>query len=255
MIHYLKCSRRSHLTGRLIATAITQLQGNNCVYCNRDTPARPELRHVRWGSRVPTSDNGINLLSGVRVASNKLMALVRLQSSGVLIPTLFTTSDFETIANVRRIFRKRSRQDANDSPYFVEANDFPDPSRAAEYDYALEHIASDNEYRVDIFGGHPIKIQEKVPTWGLNSSTDVRSSSLGWSTAILKGPPCAGLVEATASAVSSLGLHFGVVDIVEGKDGQLFVLEVNTAPGMGADGAKLYAQKFIEWDRACAELI
>lgn len=253
MIHYLKCSRRSHLTGRLIATAITQSQGAKCVYCNRDTPAQPELRHVRWGSRVPTSDNGINLLSGVRIASNKLMALVRLKSSEVLIPTLFMTNEFESIANVRRIFRKGSRQDANDDPYFVAANELPNPSRAADYDYALEHIPSDNEYRVDIFGDHPIKFQKKIPLWGLNPSSDVRSSSLGWTTAILKAPPRADLIEVAARAVSSLGLHFGAVDILEGKDGQLYVLEVNTAPGMGTDGARLYAQKFVEWDRAQPE--
>ncbi|MDB5385431.1 MAG: hypothetical protein JWM11_1077 [Planctomycetaceae bacterium] len=250
MIHYLKCFKRSHRTGRLLATAITEIQGQKCVYCNKDIPARPELRHIRWGSIFPTSDNGINLLSGVRIASNKLMALVRLQSAGVLVPTLFMTNEFESTSNVRRIFRKSSRQDANDDPYFVAANELPDPSIAAEYDYALEHIASDREYRVDIFDGQPIKIREKTPIQGLEPSGDVRSSSRGWTTEILKGSPCAGLVETAAKAVSFLGLHFGAVDIVEGRDNRLFVLEVNTAPGMGADGSMLYAIKFVEWDRA-----
>ena len=253
MIYYLKCSGKSHVTGRLIATAISQLQGRKCVYSNKDELRSPSRRHVRWGSRARTSANGINSLAGVRLASNKLLAIVQLNRQGVLTPRLFSAESFFETTNVRRIFRQSSRQNANDRPYFVEIDKYPDPVRAAVFDYALEHIPSDHEYRVYMFGGESIMIEEKVPAAGYDPSPDVRSYSHGWTAEGLNVEPCHGLIETAARAVTALGLHFGAVDILHGRDGRLFVLEVNTAPALEPREAMLFAKAFVKWDESLPE--
>lgn len=253
MIHYLKCSGKSHKTGRLIATAITELQGSKCVYCNKNRPRHPERRHVRWGSTARTSDNGINLRSGVSIASNKLVALVQLRDNGVLVPSLFTSESFHSVSTERRIFRKSHRQNANDLPYFVEPNQLPDLGIAAGFDYALKHIDSDDEYRVHIFGGDLILMLKKIPGDTDSPSRDIRSFSNGWVTQFIRDEPHPGLIALAAKAVSSVGLHFGAVDILHGVDNSLYVLEVNTAPALSRAGAKLYARKFVKWDNTTGE--
>jgi hypothetical protein len=56
-------------------------------------------------------------------------------------------------------------------------------------------------------------------------------------------------VEQAALAVQSLGLDFGAVDVLQGKDNRPHVLEVNTAPGV--DGARVsitaLADKIANW--------
>ena len=47
-------------------------------------------------------------------------------------------------------------------------------------------------------------------------------------------------------AVSALGLDFGAVDIIEDADGKLYVLEVNTAPGLEGQTLTLMAEALKE---------
>ncbi len=60
-----------------------------------------------------------------------------------------------------------------------------------------------------------------------------------------------GLLNLGCHAVSALGLDFGAADIIQDKHGKLYVLEVNTAPGLTSDdGVAVYANAFVAWDRA-----
>jgi hypothetical protein len=55
----------------------------------------------------------------------------------------------------------------------------------------------------------------------------------------------------SARAVDVIGLDFGAVDILKGMDGQLRVLEVNTAPGVESEdraGLKSLAIKIRRWE-------
>ena len=53
-------------------------------------------------------------------------------------------------------------------------------------------------------------------------------------------------MEAT-KAVAALGLDFGAVDVIYNeKYGRAYVLEVNTAPGLGEGIAIMYARVFME---------
>lgn len=61
-------------------------------------------------------------------------------------------------------------------------------------------------------------------------------------------PPEMGQV--AAKAVFSLGLDFGAVDIVKGKDNRIYVLEVNTAPGVSEgirQGVNSLASSILKW--------
>ncbi|CAN5950619.1 unnamed protein product [Sphagnum jensenii] len=50
--------------------------------------------------------------------------------------------------------------------------------------------------------------------------------------------------EIAIAATTALGLDFGAVDIIEDKNEKLYVLEVNTAPGLEGKTVELYAEAF-----------
>lgn len=57
-------------------------------------------------------------------------------------------------------------------------------------------------------------------------------------------------VEMASTAVQALGLDFGAVDILQGKDNQFYILEVNTAPGVEGDGRQVIrslADRIASW--------
>ena len=57
------------------------------------------------------------------------------------------------------------------------------------------------------------------------------------------------LKEAAVKAVNSLGLDFGAVDICEDEEGNPYVFEVNTAPGIEGTTVEKYHTAFIEATR------
>jgi hypothetical protein len=249
MIQFVIGSSRSYITARRLAAAITHLQGDPCYYYNKNPPPHPERRHVRWGTTKRTSGNSINSRAAVRLASRKSQALIAMRNAGVPVPPIFLDDQLIQTADVRRIYRKDIRRDANDNPIFVPAGDLPNPTAVASYDYALKFIPSDREFRVHVFNGQHLALLEKKGAEGLVSSQEIRSASNGYNAIELDSEPFEGLISVCCEAVKSLGLQFGVVDILHGNDGNWYVLEVNTAPGMSDARIQLYAQKFVEWDQ------
>lgn len=250
MIQYVIGSPRSHVTARLLATAITRLQGKPCFYYNLNPPRYPERRHIRWGTTKRTSENGINSRKAVRLASRKSQALIAMHNAGVPVPPIFLNDQLVEVADVRRIYRKNIRRNADDDPLFIPAGEIPNAAAIAPYDYALKFIPSDREFRVHVFNGQPLALLEKIGVDGYIASQEIRSAGNGYDSVELDSEPFDGLITTCVSAVRSLGLYFGVVDILHGTDDNWYVLEVNTAPGMGTERIELYARKFVEWDKA-----
>jgi hypothetical protein len=96
-------------------------------------------------------------------------------------------------------------------------------------------VDSQGEYRVHVMRGEVIDYAKKLrrvddePT---QEELDVRSHDNGW--VFVRGnlrriPRVEKLAQ---DAVEALGLDFGSVDICMDKDGDIFVLEVNTACGL-----------------------
>lgn len=94
------------------------------------------------------------------------------------------------------------------------------------------------EFRVHVFLGDSIRISEKKHT-EFHKYTTVRPNP---------DLPKRYLRAAAKQAVEALGLDFGVVDILASEDQtQVWVLEVNTAPGLGGSTPRLWAQTLLNW--------
>lgn len=94
------------------------------------------------------------------------------------------------------------------------------------------------EFRVHVFLGESIRISEKKHTeW--HKYTTVRPDP---------DLPKRFIREAAKSAVEALGIDFGVADILTSEDQtQVWVLEVNTAPGLGGSTPRLWARTLLNW--------
>lgn len=107
----------------------------------------------------------------------------------------------------------------------------------------MEYIETDREYRVHIFRGKSIRISEKEFFIDEDGKRDY----------ITKRPGDIKLRrvrKAAKQAVEAVGLDFGAVDILARGDdnAEVFVLEVNAAPGLGGSMPRVYAMAFRRWE-------
>jgi len=102
-------------------------------------------------------------------------------------------------------------------------------------------VSNNGEYRVHVFDGEVILYQKKSRRVNEDGSvmtpdgqeSDVRNLSSNWvyRTGHLNRLERVELL--AVNTISSLGLDFGSVDIIKDENGDVFVLEVNTASGLG----------------------
>jgi len=115
-------------------------------------------------------------------------------------------------------------------------------------DFYVQYIPPIYECRVHVMNGTIIDYTEKGRKDGdkaVGAALMIRSHSNGW-IFLRQGRECSGdVADAAKAAVAALGLNFGAVDIVKSRlDGQPYVLEVNTAPGLEGTTLERYVEAF-----------
>ncbi|UIW10521.1 ribosomal protein S6 glutaminyl transferase [Aeromonas phage BUCT695] len=106
------------------------------------------------------------------------------------------------------------------------------------------------EFRVHVMQGQVTYVQQKRRRDGFredpNYSNVVRNHHTGWiyATNNAFNQLNRHAIDAAINAVAALGLDFGAVDIITRRN-DVWVLEVNTAPGMTGTNLETYAQNFL----------
>ena len=117
-------------------------------------------------------------------------------------------------------------------------------------EYFVKYIPIGKEYRYHVFGDKIlqacIKFKE-AGNGGVGTEEDIiRNLDHGWKFAEIEPQPKAS--EYAIKACRALGLHFGAVDIIEEQGHTfLYVLEVNTAPGLDNKRLEAYITAFKEY--------
>ena len=102
-------------------------------------------------------------------------------------------------------------------------------------------VSNNGEYRVHVFKDEVILYQKKsrrlidedevdVPT---DEQSDIRNLESGWVYRTGNLERLERIEHLALDTIKALGLDFGAVDIIMDSEGAVFVLEVNTAPGLG----------------------
>lgn len=204
-----------------------------------------------------------NVSYGVRLASatlpslnanagryNKLQQLLTLQEKGV--PTLRVLergANFET-ARYPLVGRKVQHREGKDIMLALQPEDVP-MRLAAGCTFFTEYVPRSRECRVWVFRRRHLGTYEKVMRHPEQYKYYGCSYRNGFAFELVPAERVPrDAVEIAANAVNALGLDFGAVDMLLGKDGQWRVLEVNTAPGVEGPGRQVIqalASKIATW--------
>ena len=240
------------------------------IYCPKDWPSvqllvneiqqlGQECRHVHT---VPVA-NGINpllptvswgygwseALNGDRHQHTKLDELIKLRSSGLLVPdhvqslAHIPAPPWPPPADWQWLGRTNKHSGGKDLVRWLR--------RARISDFYVKKLDLVKEFRVHIFDGKSIRMGLKVPRVNVTPHPWIRSFRQGWN--IDYGTACQearirGLRKAAKRAVKALGYAFGAVDIGITADNKIYVLEVNTAPGLQNKAtAQAYARHIVAW--------
>jgi glutathione synthase/RimK-type ligase-like ATP-grasp enzyme len=103
----------------------------------------------------------------------------------------------------------------------------------------MEFVAAPKEFRVHVFQGKSVRISLKAFNEDKSDYVTAKPD---------EDLPRRHLRRAAVAAVAALGLDFGAVDILASEDqAEVYVLEVNAAPGLGGSMPRVWAQTFIRW--------
>lgn len=98
-----------------------------------------------------------------------------------------------------------------------------------------------HEYRVHVFNNNIIDVQKKRRRSGTEGSDMIKNLANGWVFCRDDVAPPYALYDACIKAVASLGLSFGAVDVLyKERDNKVYVLEVNTSPGLQGETLESY---------------
>lgn len=231
-------ARSGGVTGRRIAQEL------GAVTVNPNREPRSDAEIVNWG-RTRFARNDYNFLMNrpdrVAQATNKLVALT-IMPEEICVPW---TSDMNTVRHWlnqgdKVMVRETLTGRAGRGIRFVETvEQFEGLVPAQLY---TKYLGRRTEYRVHVIGQNVMTVQKKLRngTERNENTFRIRSHENGWIHARNDISSPHGLENAAQRAISSLGLDFGAVDLVNSDRFGLRVLEVNTAPGLEASALEFY---------------
>lgn len=192
---------------------------------------------VNWGcvrlSEYPRFHNDEDILNcNLRVASSKIETFSALDIANVPHPRMFASAEEATASGVPFLGRT-DRLCAGRGITIYEAGSVPQ-----RHDFYVAVIPCRREFRVHVFQDKAIAIQKKLVA---NATSIIHNHDNGVTFQYFErealnryGPrTMARMIEMAIEAVRAVGLDFGAVDIIQEQEtSRLYVLEVNSAPGI-----------------------
>lgn len=191
----------------------------------------------------------IPILNRVEVVSRAVNKLLTFQT---LVDTI-SIPEFTTDINVAKEWLKKSTVVVRNTltGHSGEGIVIVEPGeQLSEAPLYVKYIPKKAEFRVHVFNGKVIDVQQKRRVQGFSGERQsrIRNTSTGWVYCRQDIREPDSLREIALGAVTRLGLDFGAVDIIwNEKLNKCFVLEVNTAPGLEGTTVKSYANAIKEY--------
>lgn len=234
MFYLYKRATRAH---RL---AIDLRVSRNYPYENRVIVRRSHRtmrQHVNWGcsylsNSIDSADNVLNFNIGNAIS--KIAAFQCFEQCGIPHPYVFENANAAQQSGDAFLGR-RDGLSGGRGIIIYEAGAMP-----AQHDFYTRIINTRREFRFHVFQGDIIAIQKKLLS---NATSIIHNHDNGvifqhyeQERFNIGERTTAAIKEMAVAAVEAVGVHFGAVDIIqEWGTNKLFVLEVNTAPGITSE--------------------
>jgi len=203
---------------------------------------------INWGnsrcSSIVHASHDLNKHSAIALASNKLKTFNKLNGMGFTNIPDYTAHIEEAeswLQDGHKVYARQTLTGHSGSGIVIVGPSDP-LVYAPLYTKETKHK---HEYRVHVFKGKVLDIQQKKKRHGTVGGSGIRNHSNGWIYARCDISPPDELLTSAVQAVNILGLDFGAVDIGHRlRDNKIFLFEVNTAPGLVGTTLDKYAQAF-----------
>lgn len=202
-------------------------------------------RHLilNWGGESdPIAPNSrvLNSQAARRVAMNKVATFTALSTAGVRIPQFFTSAEeaatFRASLPARNnpiiLARSTATGESGDGINVIRIGEnIPDGMPLY-----VQYVRKYAEYRAHVIVGECVAVQQKRAREGESRTEDqmlIRNHANGWVFATENVDDYASAVgELAVLAAAALSLDVAAIDIIRGRDNNLYVLEANTKPGL-----------------------
>lgn len=250
---YILPYKRGSKSAKALAEA---LGGKRIRLKNSKFRPRADRLVINWGNSNAVTESLtlepqmlLNHPESIRTASNKLSAFELWAGTGVPIPDY--TSDRE-VANgwlqAGEVVVCRSILNGHGGNGISLVN--PDRANLPVADGGLpvcplytRYVKKTAEYRIHVFNGQVIDVQQKRKRLDAeNVDYKIRNHANGWVFCREDVDPPQAALEAAIRAVATLDLDFGAVDLVYNRYSGVYVLEVNTAPGLEGTTLEKYTE-------------
>jgi len=213
-------------------------------------PRRNEII-INWGNSAmvghyPTTALDLNHHIAIALACNKLKTFQKLEALDFTHLPIWSDNR-NTIYNIWEghqncnVYCRTSLTGHSGSGIVIATNSY-ELVDAPLYTIQTKHKY---EFRVHVFKGQVIDIQQKKKKEGVIANSAIRNHANGYIYARSDITVPDIITEASLKAVEYLGLDFGAVDIgYRERDNKAFVFEVNTAPGLVGTTLVKYTNAF-----------
>jgi glutathione synthase/RimK-type ligase-like ATP-grasp enzyme len=209
---------------------------------------------VCWGAGNPVA--GPRILNANCSAFNKLTQLKQLAAAGItIVPIVETIPLWMHGRNpIFPILARKRNHVAGRDIILCRSPKGCRKALARGRAYFTRFIPSSTEFRVWVYRKRHLGTYEKVLKYPWKKKGVNRNYHNGYAFDLVKEAALPReAITIAIKAIAALGLDFGGVDILRGKDGHFYVLEVNTAPGVEGEGRQaiqLLAHRIARWEAA-----
>ena len=175
-------------------------------------------------------------LNGECGGGDKIRRMNQMEAGGVLTVPWFAGDHIPKGFSFPALARKMSGHGGEDLIPVFEPQEVP-WRRQAGWDWFSSYVPVKTEYRVWMFRDECLDVYEKVMRSPGDYAYIGRNFRNGFDFEPCVVPPREAIRQARL-VIKALSFDFGAVDMLHGLDGEIYVLECNTAPGVIRSGAQ-----------------